>query len=106
MRSLAAHQLCPLTETPAPMYLTSVIRGVPLAAAMLVSAGFATACAPTRNVYDSSYNDNHRWDRREDAAYRRWEAEQHLRHIAYEQRVVDEQRAYWTWRHEHPDDRR
>ncbi len=85
--------------------MTSLIHGVPLAAAMLVSAGFTMACSPTRNVYDSSYHDSHRWDRREDVAYRQWEAEQHLRHLAYEQRQIDEQRAYWAWRHAHPDDR-
>lgn len=92
-----------LTETQVIMRLKSLLCAGPLMAAALIAAGVATACAPTRNVYDSSYNDNHRWDRREDAAYRRWEAERHLRHIAYEQRALDEQRAYWAWRHDHPD---
>jgi len=87
------------------MRMTELIGGFPLAAAMLVSVGFVTASTPSQYVYDSSHNDNHRWDKREDAAYRRWEAERNLRHIAYEQRVIDEQRAYWTWRHEHSDDR-
>ena len=85
------------------MRVKSILFGLPMMVVAIGAAGMATACAPHRTVYDSSYNDNHRWDRRERAAYERWEAEQHLRHIEYEQRAIAEQRAYWTWRHNHPD---
>lgn len=76
---------------------------MPLVVTLLASTVAVAACAPHRNVYDSTYNDNHRWDRHEEAAYRRWEADRQLRDIEYQQRALAEQKAYWEWRHNHPD---
>jgi hypothetical protein len=79
-----------------------LVARAPLVMAALLSGGALTACAHPSNTYDSRYEDQHRWNRREDAAYRRWEMERHYRHIDYQRRVAEEQRAYWYWRHQHP----
>lgn len=69
--------------------------------AMTLTTSLA-ACARNRDYFDSVNNDHHRWDSREDAAYRRWEAERRMDHIEFERRRAEEQREYWTWRHSHP----
>jgi len=58
-----------------------------------------------RRYHDRDHKDYHQWDDREEGRYRQWWAE--TRHEAY--RPFDKvkrahQRAYWKWRHEHPDD--
>lgn len=64
-----------------------------------------TGCAQNRyyRANDPYYHDTHRWNRDEDAAYRRWEAERHIEHREYRERQEAEQREYWEWRHAHPD---
>jgi len=53
--------------------------------------------------YDRYHHDYHRWDAREDAAYRHWmEAERHRRYVDYSHLRAEDQRAYWAWRHDHP----
>lgn len=73
-----------------------------LITATVLSAGSLAACSHPAQYNDAVYNDRHRWDRREEAAYRRWEEQRRLNHIEYERRNVEEQRAYWTWRHSNP----
>jgi len=76
-------------------------RGLP---ALSLAASLATISGCARpSYYDSVYADTHRWDSREDAAYRRWEAERQVQHIEFKTRREDEQREYWRWRHDHPD---
>jgi len=76
-------------------------RGLP---ALSLAASIATISGCARpSYYDSVYADTHRWDSREDAAYRRWEAERQVQHIEFKTRREDEQREYWRWRHDHPD---
>ncbi|HMD38027.1 MAG TPA: hypothetical protein VKH15_02030 [Candidatus Acidoferrum sp.] len=53
-------------------------------------------------VYDANHRDNHKWDDREDSAYRRWEAENHKDHQDFAKRQAEEQNDYWNWRHSHP----
>jgi hypothetical protein len=80
-----------------------MLRRAPWLAATVIAGASFTGCAHPANYYDSARNDNHRWDRREDTAYRRWEAERRFDHMEFNRRSADEQRAYWAWRHEHPD---
>jgi hypothetical protein len=85
------------------MRLKFLASAAPLLIAASVVAGSLTACAPHRNeYYDSGYNDHHRWNDREEAAYVRWEQQQHMRHIEFDRRQAAEQNAYWAWRHQHP----
>jgi hypothetical protein len=80
-----------------------LLRRVPVIAAGILSTTSIASCAHRNNVYDPVYSDNHRWNAREDAAYRRWEAERNSPHADYSRRNADEQRSYWQWRHNHPD---
>jgi outer membrane biogenesis lipoprotein LolB len=84
------------------MSSNSLLRRAPLVVAALLSASAVTACAHPNNTYESPRESN-RWDRREDRAYRQWEAERRYRHIEYARRVAAEQRAYWEWRRYHRD---
>jgi hypothetical protein len=85
--------------------MKSLIRSAPLIAAALLSAGALTACSHPNEHYNRGYNENRRWDRREELAYERWEMDRQLRHIEFARREAAEQRAYWIWRHDHPDRR-
>ena len=80
-------------------------RGAPgLVISAVLAAPVATVAGCMHpSYYDSVYADTHRWNSREDAAYRRWEAERQLQHIEFAQRREEEQREFWRWRHDHPD---
>jgi hypothetical protein len=78
--------------------LPALAFGVISAASAVSSSGCARA-----SFYDPVYLDTHRWDSREEATYRRWEAERQLQHVEFKNRHDDEQREFWRWRHDHPD---
>jgi hypothetical protein len=85
------------------MRLNSLTRRLPFILAGIFATTSLTACAHPVEYYDPVYADRHRWDDREDIAYRRWEGERKFEHVEYERRGVEEQRAYWNWRHAHPE---
>ena len=72
---------------------------------LLVAASLAplvlSGCAA--RVYDEHHSDYHRWNDREDRAYRMWLAERHYEYREYARLNKEEQREYWDWRHNHPD---
>jgi hypothetical protein len=57
-------------------------------------------------VYDHGHADYHVWDGNEVVYYEHWEAETHRGHREFKKRHADEQKEYWTWRHNHHDDKR
>jgi hypothetical protein len=59
--------------------------------------------ADDQNYHDADHNDDHAWNKNEDQAYRRWEKENHRKHIDFAKAKAEDQKAYWAWRHEHPD---
>jgi len=79
--------------------------------AALLSAALITplALAPTalraddRVYHDAEHNDDHHWDTHEDRAYRVWVKENHRKYRDFARLKVEDQRAYWGWRHEHSD---
>jgi hypothetical protein len=73
-----------------------------LALAAALAIGSVAACSHPYEYNDVAHGDHHRWDSREDAAYRRWEAERRIDHIEFDRRTAADQSAYWTWRHAHP----
>jgi hypothetical protein len=79
------------------------LRRAPFVVAAIVASTSVTSCAHPYEYADTAHNDRHRWDSREDAAYRRWEAERRVDHLEFARRNEEEQRTYWTWRHSHPD---
>ena len=56
-----------------------------------------------RRFYDRGHRDYHAWGPHEDVAYRRWLAERHTKYVEFGRLSAERQRAYWAWRHEHPD---
>jgi hypothetical protein len=56
-----------------------------------------------RVYHDRDHDDDHHWDNREDRAYRIWVRENHRRYETFERLREEDRRAYWGWRHEHPD---
>ncbi len=60
-----------------------------------------------KRYYDRERKEYHNWDAREDSAYRRWmKDERHAKYRPFEKLKAKEQREYWNWRHEHPDNDR
>jgi hypothetical protein len=82
------------------------LRALVLAVALLASLG-AIACGGGRHyyrVYDPYYTDYHDWNGDERVYYRRWADETHRdRHRDFRKLRPEEQKDYWTWRHNHGD---
>ncbi|HXJ89260.1 MAG TPA: hypothetical protein VMS18_20755 [Candidatus Binatia bacterium] len=58
-------------------------------------------------VYDPYYTDYHNWDRDEIVYYQRWADETHRdRDRDFRKLRPEEQKEYWTWRHNHGDHNR
>ena len=67
-------------------------------------AGIACGGHHYYRVYDPYYTDYHHWDRDEDAYYQRWADETHRDpHRDFRRLRPEEQKEYWTWRHNHGD---
>jgi Ni/Co efflux regulator RcnB len=54
-------------------------------------------------VYDRDHKDYHNWNDNEDRSYRMYLGERHKEYRPFVEIKVKEQRAYWNWRHSHPD---
>jgi hypothetical protein len=61
--------------------------------------GCAARVSTGYRVHDGYYNDDHVWDNNEIAFYGRWENETHRDHVDFRNRPANDQREYWTWRH-------
>jgi hypothetical protein len=76
-----------------------------LAAALACSvAGMACGHPHYYRVYDPYYTDYHTWNHDEVVYYNRWSAETHRdSHRDFRKLPPEEQKEYWTWRHNHGD---
>ena len=74
-----------------------LLRSVLLVAVL----GPLTGCAAT--IYDEPRGDYHRWDRREEIAFRAYLGERRRPYVEFRRLNAGEQREYWEWRHAHPD---
>ena len=54
-------------------------------------------------VYDRDHKDYHNWNDNEDRSYRVYLGERHRDYHPFAELKAKEQRAYWNWRHGHPD---
>jgi hypothetical protein len=82
---------------PSRQFLTSL-----LLTGVLISPLLIEGCAThTYRVYDPYYSDYHLWDSNEVVFYHRWELETHRGHRDFRRRSPEQQREYWTWRHNH-----
>lgn len=53
--------------------------------------------------YDSDRRDYHQWTPNEERAWHRYWEEQHHAAVEWQRANEEQRRAYWRWRHEHPD---
>ena len=82
----------------------AAVLGVP---SLIAPASLQAQVGVQVRVYDRYHHDYHRWDDREDRAYRGYLVERHREYVVYARQPRPEQRRYWTWRHAHLDyDRR
>ena len=56
-----------------------------------------------KTYHDNQRNDDHQWNGQEDKAYHMWAKENHRKPTAFAKIKVNDQQAYWGWRHEHSD---
>ena len=68
-------------------------------AAPIVITGCAARVETGYTYHDNYYNDDHVWDANEVAFYGRWENDTHRNHVDFRKRNADEQKEYFTWRH-------
>lgn len=82
-------------------YVNSLLLAVILAASL-----GNLSCARHRyyRVYDSYYTDYHTWNDEEVVHYRQWLRETHREaNRDFRKLPPEEQKEYWTWRHNHAD---
>ena len=53
--------------------------------------------------YDRDHKDYHNWNDNEDRSFRVYLGERHREYRPFAELKVKDQRAYWNWRHSHPD---
>jgi len=81
--------------------LKSLVLAGTLAASL---AGLACSDHHYYRVYDPYYTDYHVWNNDEGVYYRRWADETHRdQHRDFRKLRPEEQKEYWTWRHNHGD---
>jgi hypothetical protein len=78
------------------LILTALCAGASLITPVVSSAA-------DKRYYDRDGHDFHTWTNQEDRAYRVYLGEQHRGYREFGKTKAAEQREYFKWRHEHPD---
>lgn len=74
-----------------------------LLSAAMASTTLLSGCTVHARIYDPYYHDYHAWNDHEVVYYGQWERETHRDHVDFKKRKDADQKEYWTWRHDHPD---
>ena len=74
-----------------------------LIAPISVTPAVFAAEVTVRTYHDSTRNEDHKWDKNEDRAYRMYVKENHRKYTNFDRLKENDQAAYWAWRHDHPD---
>jgi hypothetical protein len=76
-----------------------------IAGSLMVAITLAgcAGCGVGVRVYDEPHRDYHRWDDREERAYRAYLTERRREYREFRGLDRREQEEYWSWRHDHPD---
>jgi hypothetical protein len=86
------------------MRFTKRFRLLLLASAISLPLATVGCAEHHYRTHDPYYNDYHRWDDHERVYYNQWVVETHRNpQRDYRKLNKDEQKEYWTWRHNHPD---
>ena len=88
-----------------PRFLSAAIFGVALLTPTLMAptALRAQEHPAARTYHDKKNNDDHEWNGQEDKAYGAWVKETHRKNTDFARLKVNDQQAYWGWRHQHSD---
>jgi hypothetical protein len=62
-----------------------------------------SGCAGRVRVYDEYHSDYHDWNHDEDVRYRAYLSDRHEPYRDYNKLSKDQQKDYWNYRHDHPD---
>ena len=81
------------------LILSAIFVGATLIGPVAISA----ADHHDKRYYDRDGHDYHTWNSQEDRAYRVYLGEQHRDYREFGKVTVVQQREYFKWRHEHPD---
>lgn len=81
------------------LILTVLCAGAGLIAPMVTQAGDP----PDKRYYDRDGHDYHTWNSQEDRAYRVYLDQQHRAYRDFRKTKAVEQREYFKWRHQNPD---
>jgi len=85
-------------------YGSRAMHSLLLATALATSLGGLACEHHYYRVYDPYYTDYHVWNDEEVVYYRRWCDETHRDHRRdFRKLPPQEQKEYWTWRHNHGD---
>jgi len=86
-----------------PRFLNAVLLGAALIAPIAIAPTALRAQEHKVIYHDKGHNDDHEWNNHEDQAYRMWVREGHRKNTQFVKLKVNDQQAYWGWRHEHSD---
>jgi hypothetical protein len=84
-------------------FWNAALLGAALIVAPLAIAPTALRAADRHTYHDNAHNDDHQWNNHEDRAYKMWNQENHRKSTPFVKLKVDDQQAYWGWRHDHSD---
>jgi hypothetical protein len=81
------------------LILTALFAGASLIAPVAIRADDHHE----KRYYDKDAHDYHAWNDHEDRAYRVYLGEQHRDYREFRKAKASQQRKYFRWRHDHPD---
>ena len=88
-------------------YATALLLAVSVSAPLVMAQDRATTTTTTtKRYYDPSHKDYHQWNDNEDRSYTVFRTEKHIPDHTFVKARRTEQNQYWSWRHDHPDDKR
>jgi hypothetical protein len=93
---------CPIPAEDKDMHRLVILTAF-FVGATLVAPVSANADDHEKRYYDRDGHDYHTWNDHEDKAYRVYLGEQHRDYREFGKVKVTQQREYFKWRHEHPD---
>jgi uncharacterized protein YxeA len=80
-------------------------------AALILMGGLSATVAraddhDNKRYYDKAHKDYHQWNDSEESSYAKFREERHIPDHPFAKARPTEQQQYWSWRHDHPDDKR
>lgn len=84
-------------------FWNAAFLGAALIAPLVIAPIASQAADRPRSYHDNQHNDDHQWNAHEDKAYGMWVKENHRKKTSFVKLKVNDQQAYWGWRHDHSD---